>query len=159
MPPPTKFLRRAHWLSGGRQRTGWSWDALPASGGCPSSRCTGTRRRRCWPSWDSWRHSRSTPVQNQSKHLMSRAGRPRQGREINNEAVWGNTCGGTRVVADDEPGTRTKLIFIDEQHVRSAKFQAPWLYPTRPWVSLANTKCVSTSPASPFCFCRNTFQK
>lgn len=51
------------------QQTWWSWDALPVSGGCPSSRCTGTHRRRCWPSWDSWRHSRSTPVRSQKQRL------------------------------------------------------------------------------------------
>lgn len=49
----TKILRHADCLcvaNERRLRTWWSWDALPASGGCLSSRCTGTRRRRCWPS-------------------------------------------------------------------------------------------------------------
>lgn len=60
----SKVLHHCFWVATERrQRTWWSWDALPVSDGCLSSRCTGTRRRRCWPSWDSWRHSQSTPVQ------------------------------------------------------------------------------------------------
>lgn len=57
----TIILAVVHW-----KPTWWSWDALPGSGGCQSSRCTRTHRMGYLPSWDFWQRSQSIPVQ---KHI------------------------------------------------------------------------------------------